>query len=422
MEKMINDQFKECVENFHKQMDAHLNTYPLIISVLLTKWKESSKKRDKYVEKHNIEVIEKDKSQMFYVTMENHHDFQQLQKNVEYSMLAIENISKNTIVAMVGTYDAFLGNLIRLMFRAKPEILKATGMSIEVSELFSYADIKDVENCVIERQVESVLRDSHADQLKWLEHILGIKTLKQYTHYKDFIEITERRNLFVHAAGVVSRTYLKKCKDEGVDTSVPLGTELEAQPTYIKKCHDVLMETGIKLSQVLWRKLNVSIETSDESLQDVTFDCLNEGQYHLAQELLHFATNNVKQYSSVDYEWVFRVNHALSYYLADEREKSDKIVHEKSWSALDVKYRLAEAVLLEDFETAKKLMHMIGQDKVFQFNYQQWPLFRNFRKTEQFMSAYEDIYGKPFVYKELKETTSNESLDGAKEIIDIVSK
>lgn len=215
MEKMINDQFKECVENFHKQMDAHLNTYPLIISVLLTKWKESSKKRDKYVEKHNIEVIEKDKSQMFYVTMENHHDFQQLQKNVEYSMLAIENISKNTIVAMVGTYDAFLGNLIRLMFRAKPEILKATGMSIEVSELFSYADIKDVENCVIERQVESVLRDSHADQLKWLEHILGIKTLKQYTHYKDFIEITERRNLFVHAAGVVSRTYLKNVKMRG---------------------------------------------------------------------------------------------------------------------------------------------------------------------------------------------------------------
>ena len=28
-EDNINDKYKECVESFHKQMDAHLNTYPL---------------------------------------------------------------------------------------------------------------------------------------------------------------------------------------------------------------------------------------------------------------------------------------------------------------------------------------------------------------------------------------------------------
>lgn len=420
-ESNINDKYKECVERFHKQMDAHLNTYPFMMTVLLANLKISTRKRDKYVEKNNIEVIKKDdNSQIFRVTMPHHQKFQKMQNEVEYSLLAIENLSRNTIVAMVSTYDAFLGNLIRLMFRAKPEMLKSTGMSIEVSELFSYADIKEIENCIIERQVESVMKESHANQLKWLEKTLGLKTLKQYNHFRTFIEITERRNLFVHTAGVVSQTYLKKCKDEGIEIEASLGGELDVDPDYINTCHNVLMETGIKLSQVMWRKLNVCIETSDESLQDVTFDCLNEGQYALAQELLKFATTDVKKYSSVDYEWVFRVNHALSYYLADKKEKSNQIVRERCWSALDVKYRLAEAVLLENFEEAKKLMHMIGKNQVFQINYQEWPLFRKFRKTNEFMNTYEEIYGEPFVYEEMKELESSESFEITKEVRDNV--
>ena len=419
LSKTINADFKECVEGFHKQMDAHLNTYPLMISVLLANLKMSIKKRDKYVDKNKIEVVEKeDNSQVFRVEMPHHQNFQILQNQVAYSLLAIENLFRNTIVAMVGTYDAFVGNIIRLMFRAKPEMLRATGMSMEVAELFSYNDIKEVEACVIEKLVENVLRDSHAEQLSWLEKILAIKTLKEYDHFKDFIEITERRNLFVHTDGIISRSYLKKCRNVGIIVDAALGEKIEAKPEYIIRCHNVIMETGVKLSQVIWRKLNISIETCDESLQDVTFDCLNAGHYDLAQVLLKFATNDVKKYSNVDFEWVFRVNHALSYYLADEKEKSDKIVRERCWSALDVKYRLAEAVLLEDFEEAKELMHIIGKNQLFQINYQDWPLFRKFRKTTEFMNTYEEIYGEAFVYEEMKELESSESFEITREIRD----
>ena len=136
-EDNINDKYKECVECFHKQMDAHLNTYPLMMTVLLANLKMSTRKRDKYVEKNNIEVIKKDdNSQIFRITMPHHQKFQKMQNEVEYSLLAIENLSRNTIVSMVSTYDAFLGNLIRLMFRAKPEMLKSTGMSVEVLSCF----------------------------------------------------------------------------------------------------------------------------------------------------------------------------------------------------------------------------------------------------------------------------------------------
>ena len=80
LSKTINADFKECVEGFHKQMDAHLNTYPLMISVLLANLKMSIKKRDKYVDKNKIEVVEKeDNSQVFRVEMPHHQNFQILQ-------------------------------------------------------------------------------------------------------------------------------------------------------------------------------------------------------------------------------------------------------------------------------------------------------------------------------------------------------
>lgn len=66
-------------------------------------------------------------------------------------------------------------------------------------------------------------------------------------------------------------------------------------------------------------------------------------------------------------------------------------------------------------------MHIIGKNQVFQINYQEWPLFRKFRKTTEFMNTYEEIYGKPFVYEEMKEVESSESFEITKEIRDSVN-
>lgn len=82
----INEKFKECVKEFHKQMNAHLNTYPLIMSVLVAKFKYSCKIRDEYVEKNDIQVFNKDNSQMFEIPIKHHQAFQELQNDVEYSM------------------------------------------------------------------------------------------------------------------------------------------------------------------------------------------------------------------------------------------------------------------------------------------------------------------------------------------------
>lgn len=70
------------------------------------------------------------------------------------------------------------------------------------------------------------------------------------------------------------------------------------------------------------------------------------------------------------------------------------------WTAKNDQFRLADAVLAEDWSRASKIMKRIGRDgAVDQFDYRDWPLFRDFRKQETFLFDYEEIFGEAFSAK-----------------------
>jgi alkyl sulfatase BDS1-like metallo-beta-lactamase superfamily hydrolase len=68
---------------------------------------------------------------------------------------------------------------------------------------------------------------------------------------------------------------------------------------------------------------------------------------------------------------------------------------EVDWSATINDFRLAEAVLTDRFSNAATLVKRIGKkgDIVTESAYHEWPLFRAFRESTEFVSAYEDVYG-----------------------------
>src|SRR5258708_31026829 len=66
---------------------------------------------------------------------------------------------------------------------------------------------------MVEKEIDALLRESHANQLDWLEKKFNIVLRKDLPAWPVFIELTERRNLFVHTNGVVSRQYLEVCRN-----------------------------------------------------------------------------------------------------------------------------------------------------------------------------------------------------------------
>ena len=70
---------------------------------------------------------------------------------------------------MVSQYDSFLGRLLRLIFLAKPEILNASEKEMTFAELTKFDSIQAARDYIVEKEVETIIRKSHANHFAWLD-------------------------------------------------------------------------------------------------------------------------------------------------------------------------------------------------------------------------------------------------------------
>ena len=218
--------------------------------------------------------------------------------------------------------------------------------------------------------------------------------------WPQFVELTERRNLFVHTGGVVSSQYLAVCAAHSVqhEADVAVGDMLGVSSTYFKNACSYLLEISTKLAQVLWRKSDhLSMEIADRSLIEVTYELLEIENYELARTLLDFGVNTLKRHSSDEDRRILLVNLAQSNKWLGEPETCNEILDKEDWSSCSEKFKLGVAVLHDDFDEAVNIMKRIGPEgEVTEADYKTWPLFQEFRKSEQLESTFEEIFGKPF--------------------------
>jgi hypothetical protein len=204
---------------------------------------------------------------------------------------ALQIIPRSFLTSLISHYDAFIGNLLRALFYMKPEVLNSSEHHLTFKELTSFESIEAARASVVEQEVETLLRQSHADQFEEMEKKFSVPLRKDLPSWPTFIEVTERRNLFVHCNGVVSAQYLAVCKRHGVDCSkTNLGKELQVGPKYIKLAYATIVEIGIKLAHVLWRRLKPEeMEQADASINNLCLDLIRDEKYDVAQTLLDFA-------------------------------------------------------------------------------------------------------------------------------------
>ena len=102
------------------------------------------------------------------------------------------------------------------IYEVNPKLLQESNSQISYKDLFTYNDIGAIRDKIIQDKVETILRKSHDEQIDDLQKISGVKNLKGVRFWKEFVEITQRRNLFVHCKGCVSEQYIKECQNVGL--------------------------------------------------------------------------------------------------------------------------------------------------------------------------------------------------------------
>lgn len=383
---------------FLRHLDSIKDTLPMTMLLIGPYQKKAHDKLVKFMDE-NVEEIENEEGvKSIAIKYEDSKVFDQLSKNSEISILASKIIPESLFVSLISQFDSFLNQLLRILFEIRPEYINNSERNLTFSELIELNSIENAREFIIEKEVESVLRKSHSEHFDYLENKLNMPLRKNLPVWDKFIEITERRNLFVHCDGVVSSQYIKVCEKHNVDLSdIKVNQRLTIEPEYFNKAYDCLFELAVKLTHTLWRKLlKEDLKNADRHLNDICFELLSNRQFGLADNLLKFACDQNNFFNDA-LKNVFVVNRALSMYLQNKPEDAKTIINQKDWSASSDDFKLAHLVLNESYDECYTLMKKIGKDgEVDKENYRTWPLFLKLRKEEKFKETYQEIFGEEY--------------------------
>ena len=273
---------------------------------------------------------------------------------------------------------------------------KSLNRDMPLSEILNYASINDLKEMVLDKEVETLRRKSYVEQFGEFENRFGLP-LTKFDSWPVFVEMGQRRNLFTHCDGIVSKQYLQICKDNNckLDKDIQPGDQLKIGGKYFFKACTVATEVATMLGQTLWRKIIPDdLEKADISLNRLIFDFLQDESWQNAISLSKFALG-LPRVSKDIYKRMYAINYAIALKAIGEISAARSVLQKFDWSATIYDFRLAYEVLVGDLDVAADLMKRLGVDGEFinELSYHDWPLFRDFRGTEQFFDSYESVFG-----------------------------
>jgi len=394
-----NPSFYHEIITFISDITSLSETFKIAMNSILEKLSETTRTLIEF-NKSKIKPIIIDGKEFGNIDPDNVQEFTTLINKLKTYHKATKLIPRSFIVALISQYDAYLSKLLKIIYIKKPELLNESDKNITLKQLFEYNSIEEAKECILEREIESVMRDSHNEQFKWMERKFNIKLTKDLAVWPNFLELTERRNLYVHNDGVVSNQYLKVCRENKINLSdINLGNELEVSLDYYEEAFNTVFEIGFKLGQVLWRKFaSDEINDADENLITIGYNTLFEEKYSLTKMIFDFSLEILKKHGTEENKRMMIINQALAYKWTGNNEKARTIIKNEDWTATMLKFRLAETIILDDYEEAYKIMRVIGNsnEEVSITNYREWPLFKEIKREQNFLKLFEELFEEPY--------------------------
>ena len=398
---MHQSEFTEVVSDFIANIDSLSYSAPMIVYVVDEIGSKLSHAHNIYLEEHCEIESQTEESKTYKVPIERQARLRTLRGQIHKLKISRQLIPQNFLVSYVSEFDAFLGALLRVIYLKKPELLNDNSRQITYTDLLEFDSLDDAKGHVLEKEVETILRKSHVEHFSILENKFTIELRKGLSIWSEFIEITERRNLFVHTNGIVSDQYIKVCKEHGVDVSdTNIGDELSVSADYLKRAKTVIFEISVKLAHVLWRKLFPDERSADNNLNNVCFNLISNEKNSRAIDLLEFAVSLPKHHNETTKRMMV-INLAQAYKWSDKSDKCSEVIKRFDWSATDYLFQLALAVLEEDYEKSANILEaVVNSEDLKEKEVIEWPLFNEFRKTNEFLEKFKELFGQDYAERE----------------------
>jgi hypothetical protein len=310
----------------------------------------------------------------------------------------------NSLVIMVSSYDQFLAGVLRSIFLAYPGRLYSQEKTLSYDEILQLGSLDKAIDKFIDKEIDILLRDSHLEQIKYIEKQLKIDILNRISQLPQFIEMIERRNIFVHNGGIINQQYLSICKSNNIAISgdTKEGKTLNIDEDYLRSAHKCLLEVGLIIGQLVFRKLwPDQLEAAGYELNQVGYDYLLDENWDFANLVFDFALSFPKSQIITDERYkIFIINKCIALKWSGQETEMEKLLSGVDWSSAHPKFVLNVHVLKNEYKEAEGIMSsMNAKGDVSEYDFITWPVFRDFRNTPNFKRAFKRVFHKEYEQK-----------------------
>lgn len=388
---------RKALEGFLSDLDCISTSIIPAVSVLVGIANKSQESLDSYF----VELEKKYPNPDDLLSHEDLNEGDKLLKIFKSSNGAISIVPRSFILILISQFDSFIGNMVRAILTKRSHILNSSNNIITYGQLFQFNSIEAAKDYLIDQEVDSVLRGSHAEHFDWLDKKLKTDLRKYMDVWPQFVEITERRNLFAHTDGKVSRQYIDNCNKHGYkfNASPSLNEQLEVDPEYFSEAINCLTEVALKTGHTVWRLLNPEEkDEADKNLQNIVFEMLVAKKDKLVIEISKMALHPVYAKDMDEGNRLYIViNMAIAYKRLNRLQEMNDLLSREKWEFLDDVYKLAHLCLMGDYAKASNLMVKCGNnDDLKEDGFKTWPIFDEFRDTQLFKDAFKAIFHKEY--------------------------
>lgn len=382
------------------------------MSNTLKEYEVFSKKWKKHIKK--IKGLEKDIENNISEAYLLSYQLPDISKKLQESEYLISIIPSNLVVSLVTIFDHFLSETLKYLFQ------NVNGQINIIEDSMNYNDLKtlnsqvEIQDCFIDKFLDSFFRKSHKDQLEWLQSKLSLNFRNKLSNWDDFMFLCELRNSIIHNNNIPTNYFLKsidinKYNEKGFNIKPNKQIYLTVYNInfLINTIYLTTTQIYTLISQKYFIKDDKLYEYIESSINDVIFKNIRKNTT-LAIELLKIQLNKDIRHST-SYMFVYTINLAICYKKINEKELMHETLKTLDWYDCDKDYVFAKNVILENEEEIVFYMKQ-NNTQDWQMYYQNWPLFDWVRDKDFFKNIYKEVFGSDFVYTPLDLSISSKDL------------
>jgi len=302
--------------------------------------------------------------------------------------LHIANLFKNNLISLLSSVEWFFAQLLHNFYNRYPESPGINKKVLTFEDLKNFDTLKDAERYLIEKKIEELLRGSIDSWFEYLRDDLKIKINFVKPFIDELIEISQRRNLFVHNGGIVNTIYLSKVTlklRDGIEINEPLKID----KLYVENSINLMQTVFTLLAAELWKKLYPNDQERGELLTTITFDYLMQGRWKDALSISEFIIIDEFQDSTI--KTISHLNNWLSKKRLGNWDEISAELNKLDFSDKQTKYQLALASLKEDHDFFFNLLpKSIAKEEISLIEIQLFPIFKEMRDHDKFIKFLEE--------------------------------